>query len=265
MSKNKIDHMGFCHICGEYRKLTFEHVPPKVALNNGRTIEYSTEEILKSLSDSNRLPWDRNGIKYKINQKGLGGYTLCDRCNNITGSYYGEEYAKWVFTFMDFIFKNHDEYLKGNYVKIKLGKLFPGRFIRQLLSIITSNFPTFTQEYPYVKELILDKNYNYLDEPGFKIYMYLLKYPFYYLSGPMYVVYENRTKRVDEIDVFPFGFIISFSNEKEKELDITNFINYGYNDQADVELIINIHEKNTIYPLDYRTQEDIKNMIEEIN
>lgn len=28
------EHIGNCHICDKYGKLTFEHIPPKCALNN---------------------------------------------------------------------------------------------------------------------------------------------------------------------------------------------------------------------------------------
>ena len=27
------EHTGICHICGEYKKLTYEHIPPEAAFN----------------------------------------------------------------------------------------------------------------------------------------------------------------------------------------------------------------------------------------
>ena len=38
---------GFCHICGRYGKLTFEHIPPKKALNSKKAMVYQGEEALK--------------------------------------------------------------------------------------------------------------------------------------------------------------------------------------------------------------------------
>lgn len=35
MKKNQ---EGYCHICGKYGKLTFEHIPPEKALNNSKAM-----------------------------------------------------------------------------------------------------------------------------------------------------------------------------------------------------------------------------------
>ena len=40
-------HCGICHICGEYGKLSFEHIPPKNAFNAKRAKVYDGNEILK--------------------------------------------------------------------------------------------------------------------------------------------------------------------------------------------------------------------------
>ena len=47
------------------------------------------------------------------------------------------------------------------------------------------------------------------------------------------------------------------SDSKENETDITEFINCGYDDILDVEMIMNVHEKNNIVPMDFRTKEEI--------
>ena len=64
-------------------------------------------------------------------------------------------------------------------------------------------------------------------------------------------------KMIDEIDLYPFGFYLSLSDSKENETDITEFINCGYDDILDVEMIMNVHEKNNIVPMDFRTKEEI--------
>lgn len=78
---------------------------------------------------------------------------------------------------MKLIFDNFDRYQEANCVKLRFEEnlCYPGRFIRQILSIICSTCPGFVEKYPYVKDLILKKDYVYLEEPEFKIYMYLLK------------------------------------------------------------------------------------------
>ncbi len=68
----------------------------------------------------------------------------------------------------------------------------------------------------------------------------------------------NRTiKLIDGIDLYPFGFYLSLSSAKENETDITKFINCSYNDLGEVNLIMNVHEKNNIVPMDFRTKDEI--------
>ena len=252
------NHKGYCRICNNYTKMTFEHIPPKCALNDQEARVYTGDSFIKLMCDKNRYPWEPDGIRYKSLQKGLGGYTLCEKCNNTTGELYGEEYKKWFYTALKSINENKESHLNANRVKFQLNNVYPGRFIRQILSIICSTYPGFSKKYPYVKDLILDKNYVYLDRPNFKIYMYLLKNFYNGYTGLMALCLKNGTiKMIDEIDLYPFGFYLSLSDSKENETDITEFINCGYDDILDVEMIMNVHEKNNIVPMDFRTKEEI--------
>ena len=52
---------GYCHICGKYGKLSFEHIPPQKALNNNKAIVYTGENAIKRYKGEN--------AKYKINNK----------------------------------------------------------------------------------------------------------------------------------------------------------------------------------------------------
>ncbi len=77
---------GTCHICGQNKKLTFEHIPPHKAFNNLSAKVYNGGELLKK--------YKGEPYKYQNMQKGKGGYTLCEECNNNTGSWYVEEYIE---------------------------------------------------------------------------------------------------------------------------------------------------------------------------
>ncbi len=258
--KNKNNHVEYCHICNNFGKLTYEHIPPKFAFNDKEAKVYTGDSFLQLMCDKNRYPWEHDGIKYKSLQKGLGDYTLCEKCNNITGELYGDEYKKWFYTILKLINDSADNYKKSSTVTIKLENVYPGRFIRQILSIICSTYPGFTKKYPYIKDIILDKNYIYTKTPKFKIYMYLLKNPYNGYSGITGILLGNGIcKLIDEIDLYPFGFYLCLSETNENETDITKFINCGYNDIGEVELTMNIHEKNNIVPTDFRTKEEIIN------
>ena len=71
---------GQCHICGKYGKLSFEHIPPQAALNNGQVKAYSGEEILKTFHGEKAT--------YQNMQRGMGRFSLCEKCNNTTGQWY---------------------------------------------------------------------------------------------------------------------------------------------------------------------------------
>lgn len=85
--------IGKCALCGRDCELTFEHIPPRKAFNWIPEKTISGEQLICSLTDSNRMPWDFSGLKYQNDQKGMGAYTLCQTCNNNTGTWYGDEYV----------------------------------------------------------------------------------------------------------------------------------------------------------------------------
>ncbi len=76
---------GECRICGSVDTLSFEHTPPKSAFNNRRVIVAKFEDIIKLGPDET--------IRGKIEQKGISAYSLCEKCNNNTGAWYGNRFA----------------------------------------------------------------------------------------------------------------------------------------------------------------------------
>src|SRR3712207_733867 len=83
--------VGICHICGASGPLTFEHVPPQKAFNN--------KPVIVLPFDASHLGPDplAHGAKGRVQQRGLGDYTLCARCNSVTGSWYGGDFVDWCY------------------------------------------------------------------------------------------------------------------------------------------------------------------------
>jgi hypothetical protein len=79
---------GVCHICGKFGKLAFEHSPSASAFNDHRVLCVSFQQVL-----NNQHPHEFRG---RYQQKGAGDFTLCVKCNNDTGSWYGTAYAGWA-------------------------------------------------------------------------------------------------------------------------------------------------------------------------
>ena len=42
------EHTGICHICGEYKKLTYEHIPPEAAFNSQRRKMSTVKELMEN-------------------------------------------------------------------------------------------------------------------------------------------------------------------------------------------------------------------------
>ena len=114
---------GTCHICGKYGKLSFEHVPPRKAYNEKPAHMAKGEEFIRNITKANF-----EDIKTRIYQRGSGDYTLCEECNNDTGSWYGKSYLDWVYQAVAII-----HYTSGKPTLHYPYFLFPLRVIKQIV------------------------------------------------------------------------------------------------------------------------------------
>lgn len=84
---------GICSICGQFKKLTFEHFPPKSSGNNSSLkVHYLLEgdyETLLSRSDISK----NNYVQY---QRGVGKHCLCQECNSYLGSAFVNVYINFA-------------------------------------------------------------------------------------------------------------------------------------------------------------------------
>ena len=254
---------GKCHICQKYSNLTFEHIPPQKAFNDKRAKSIEGDEILKLISESDRLPWDTTGLKYKAKQRGMGMYSLCNSCNNLTGKYYGNEYIKFAHTIAKIIFDNDVSDKKT--LEVELDGVYVSRIAKQVLSMFCSIYPGFTKTYPIVKDLILNKNLTLEDYSKFRITMFILnEFKIGYNGITALLQGNGKIKTVAEIDAFPFGFILELEPKEESlDADITHLLSYKYDEKYDLEMKIHIRERNITFPTDFRTKEEIIACMEE--
>lgn len=83
---------GICHVCGQKKPLSFEHIPPKSSWNTSRSRCYSD---IDSFTRSIKGTGSFEGLHYEQRQQGTGCYALCSECN----SYLGRNYVN---SFTDF-------------------------------------------------------------------------------------------------------------------------------------------------------------------
>src|SRR5438105_5016295 len=113
--------MGVCCICGCIGKLTFEHVPPKAAFNDRGVFQAKLEDLIGG-------KWTPGGplTHGKHLQRGAGRHSLCAKCNNDTGAWYGTAYVDFAYQAMSLLDRS-----KGKLSLAYPYGVFPLRVLKQ--------------------------------------------------------------------------------------------------------------------------------------
>jgi 5-methylcytosine-specific restriction endonuclease McrA len=254
---------GKCRICSKIGPLTYEHVPPRKAFNSNKALVYYGRKILEQ--DSKGFPWEISSrLKGKQLQRGIGAYTLCERCNNNTGAWYGD-------AFVDFIRKgyretNNKKYINNSWATITLNKIYPLRIIKQIMAMFFSiNNPNLSSAHEELREFVLSKEKRGISEKDFGFYLYILRGKILKRLGIIVIgnVYSDpfESRVVSELSTPPFGLVLEFQPKDKKVFcDITFFANeFDYDQEAKIKLTIPVYGSNSWFPLDYRTREQILN------
>lgn len=255
MSKRPI---GLCHICGKETQLSFEHVPPRAAFNNRPLLYAHIKELFCGRADLDSL--SRKG---KTQQKGAGGYTLCERCNNLTGHWYGCAFVDWAYQGMQIV-----QGTKCEPTLIYNFHIFPLRIIKQIVCMFfSSNSPRFRDCHPELVKFVLDRDTRCLPS-------YIRVYAFYTLAdrsrsagvtgllkGVNNFGDSSRSFIFSEVTFPPFGFLMTLNSPTpdDRLLDISEFSHYAYNDWIDRFMKLPIMPIYTPFPADYRSCEQVKN------
>jgi len=241
---------GPCHICGKIGTLSFEHVPPKKAFNSYRVIKGNWQDEITLGPDAK--------IKGPIEQKGAGFYTLCERCNNITGHWYGHRFVDWCYLAMELLGKTD-----GQPSHTYLSEIYPLAIIKQIITMIFSvNRHNFRDMHPERVHFVLNRDEQYLS-PRYKVYVY------YNLKGRLRYsgtagLFDIRTGKVyvfSEITFPPFGYVMTIESDPPdpRLANITHFARYGYNEIGEMSTNIPVLETHlATLPGDYRTRAHIQ-------
>jgi hypothetical protein len=255
---------GKCRICGKEGNLSFEHVPPQSAFNKVTVIEYTLESWIT-----------KRKVKGKQRQGGIGAYTLCESCNNNTGTWYGVEYAKWANTAMEvleFIDYHPDHFAGKIEIALKLRNVYPLQFLKQVVTCLLSVAGIspggeFSQHNPELVKFVLDKYETHLSsEYQFYLRLYhssiLRRYP---IAAVLPITYSKDssgnilpdTLKVKSASVFPemahppFALTMTHGTDFPDAKNITYLKDYKYDEQVDLVLPLRISRGSTPYPGSY--------------
>jgi hypothetical protein len=251
MGRKKENKQGICCICGSEGELTFEHVPPKSAYNKDTVIKYK----LDNMTDITTL--EKKGRKL---QGGIGSYTLCPKCNNDTGAWYGGEYVKWARNSYDIIWQLRKN--KQSFCRVLLYDVYPLRFLKQVITchLSNSNVPNFSTYMPDLADFISNKSCTDLPS-DIRVFLSL-----YSASDTTNLRrWSNVSRRTiiqgeqgliigesiifDEITHPPFQLVMTEENQNyPHSTEITNFSKYRYDESDNLTIDLRMLSSSSPYP-----------------
>ena len=248
-------HEGFCRICGNFGPLSFEHIPPRAAFNNRPVMVANLDVAMKLGPDEI--------AKGPIQQRGMGAYTLCYRCNNDTGGWYGKRFVDWCYQGMHIL-----QMAQGKPSLIYINYLFPLSILKQIITMFfTVNGVQFRKANPELVEFVLNKEKMYLS-PKYRVFVYYnIEGRFRTVGGAAITNLNKGGKPISlsEISFPPFGYMITFgSNPPDDRLfEIKHFARYDYSEWTPMELKLPVLPTHLAIPGDYRTKDEIDKQYQE--
>lgn len=206
MGKKEI---GYCHICGCYGELSYEHIPPENALNSNKAIIYTGDDVVK------RYKGEKS--RYICRQQGMGKFSLCEKCNNITGSWYVPQYSD-VAKDVARILHNRESLGHGDILGFSSNNFPALAFVKQVITMFCSLLPIEEVKRLGFDKLLLEKESNEVDTTLFDLRIYLTPANVGQLMiGPCTVLYKTNigfeTMVVSDLGAYPFGFILNLTPE----------------------------------------------------
>jgi len=193
----------------------------------------------------------------KYNQKGAGGYTICEICNNNTGSWYVPRYVDWASQGMEYLCSMPDGYSLS--IPFRVDTL---SVIKQIIAMFGSACgPKFFEKNQELRKFVLDKNCQFLPEK-FRLYASFMS--FYSASsrqaGITGLISEGKKHVFSEIAFPPFVYVLSIDSPPvvESLQDITFFANGGLAQHRSIHLNMPVHPICSKFPGDYRTMSEIR-------
>jgi hypothetical protein len=250
--------IGQCCICGaEGVQLSFEHIPPRAAFNDQRIFEANIQGMVKGKWDGQSRPLQGQWV-----QGGAGKHTLCEKCNNDTGRWYGSVYVAMARQGLNLVIRS------GGTASLAYPyRIFPLRILKQVTAMFCSACgPSLQKRFPDIPRFVLDRERRYLPY-DMKVFAYLI-HPSKSVGNrqsPMTGVLINAKQHLfAEIAFAPFGFVLTgdVTPVNYDLLDITHFGHSAFHHREAVYLKLPVLEVNTWLPGDFSSTEQIKRDLE---
>lgn len=243
--------IGQCCICGAVGELSFEHIPPRKAYNDQRIFEANVQKLVEGKWDGQARP------EGKWIQGGAGKYTLCAKCNNETGSWYGSAYVTFARRAMHLVCASN-----GNLSLAYPYGIYPLRVTKQIMAMFLSACGTpLRSTYPDLVRFVLQREIQHIPH-GLRLFAYLLhprESEAYRQSGMTGVLNDRGQHVFAEIAYPPFGFILTADARPIHPLllDISFMGQSRFHHREHVYLKMPVLPVVTWLPGDFRTRTEV--------
>lgn len=248
-----------CRICRKRKVDSFEHVPPRKAFNDQPSTSYGLEDWLAR---------EEGGLKGgKVEQRGAGAAVLCQPCNSNTGSWYGSELVRAARSGATILSQlpldEFDESLEPAYATVKFTQQpkigpHPLRLAKQIIAMLLAMSQLdFSLNHPDLGDFVLDRERTGLDS-RYQLYLALFAGPNARTTGvaARFNAITGKGDILVEVAYPPFAYVMTVDSPPEaiETANITEMVDVGYKQMADLDLGMLVGFGHTPYPADYRTQ-----------
>lgn len=254
-----MDNTGECCICGNVENLTFEHVPPRAAFNGHRIFEADITKLMEGKWAPGEQPTEGT---YK--QRGAGRYSLCGKCNNDTGTWYGESYVQVAKQAMYLLYRS-----RGTLSLAYPYGMYPLRFLKQIVTMFFSACgPALQRKNPDLVRFVLNRDTRQLPSKiQFYIYLHHPESSAIRQSGLTGVLKgAGKQYLFSEIAFPPFGLIMSVDGHPpidQRLCNITHLCQYNYREWDIIYMQMPVLHVATVLPGDFRTVDEVNRDIVE--
>lgn len=211
---------GNCHLCGEYKELSFEHIPPKAAFND-RPILIQKHEHL----------FDKKSYVYGKSirsNNGSGAYCFCENCNKSTGGWYARDFSEFVAQAYNH-FDKTERISNTNLIEFNFKPL---NVLKQILTMFLAIEHTgILKNDKELVNFILEKDNNILPDK-YQIYLYNTISKHKRLYGIQWNNFNGRMNTHSEITFNPFGYFLTVNSLPpiNTMTNITDFKKFQFNE-----------------------------------
>lgn len=257
-----VKHPGICKLCGQYKDLTLEHIPPKSAFNSNTVKVFSVVDVVKQLSEENsKTSWNAQDFRGTIQQGGHKRYCLCRSCNNNTGQWYMRTYTDMTKT-IHAIIVNHGLITGHSYSFIIRG-FYPLRLYKAMMTMLCDiNNDCFGDE--SLRQFLMNKDSKSVNLSKYSLYMYLVSTQRTRICDLSTLINSHRPEEpvmVSEVASYPIGFALYIDKPESYTpfgVNIDSFASFSYDEKGEIDFKnVPYVDLNSHLPVDYRSKDNI--------